>query len=183
MSRNVSINEMGEAIMEELEKYSKLATDDLKAAVKETAASVRKDIQADAPVDTGKYKKSWSVKNMHEDSQSIDLVVHSRNRYQLAHLLEHGHVKRGGGRVPAQPHIASAEERGNEKSSIPSSKSWEVDHDIRRCNHHVRGSRSAARLRPTLPKVSHQTRPSSFFYIRALTIFSRMTRCFRKLMN
>lgn len=115
MSRNVSINEMGEAIMEELEKYSKLATDDLKAAVKETAASVRKDIQAGAPVDTGKYKKSWSVKNMHEDSQSIDLVVHSRNRYQLAHLLEHGHVKRGGGRVPAQPHIASAEERGNEK--------------------------------------------------------------------
>ena len=115
MSRNVSISEMGDAIMEELEKYSKLATDDLKAAVKETAASVRKDIQAGAPVDTGKYKKSWSVKNMHEDSQSIHLVVHSRNRYQLAHLLEHGHVKRGGGRVPAQPHIASAEERGNEK--------------------------------------------------------------------
>jgi hypothetical protein len=24
-------------------------------------------------------------------------------------------VKRGGGRVPAQPHIAAAEERGNEK--------------------------------------------------------------------
>ena len=65
MSRNVSINEMGDAIMEELEKYSKLATDDMKAAVKETAASVRKDIQAGAPVDTGKYKKSWSVKNMH----------------------------------------------------------------------------------------------------------------------
>jgi hypothetical protein len=62
MSRNVSIDEMGDAIMEELEKYSKLATDDLKAAVKETAASVRKDIQAGAPVDTGKYKKSWSVK-------------------------------------------------------------------------------------------------------------------------
>ena len=115
MSRNVSINEMSDAIMEELEKYAGLAADELKAAVKETATSVRKDIQAGAPVDTGKYKKSWSVKNVHEDSESIDPVVHSRNRYQLAHLLEHGHVKRGGGRVPAQPHIASAEQRGNEK--------------------------------------------------------------------
>ena len=115
MSRTVSIEEMDNAIMEELEKYADLAADELKAAVKETAASVRKDIQAGAPVDTGKYKKSWSVKNVREDSESIELVVHSRNRYQIAHLLEHGHAKRGGGRVAAKPHIASAEQRGNEK--------------------------------------------------------------------
>ena len=115
MSRTVSIDEMDNAIMEELEKYADLAADELKTAVKETAASVRKDIQAGAPVDTGKYKKSWSVKNVREDSESIELVVHSRNRYQIAHLLEHGHAKRGGGRVAAKPHIASAEQRGNEK--------------------------------------------------------------------
>jgi hypothetical protein len=115
MNRTVSIDEMDSAIMDELEKYAELASDDLKAAVKETAASVRKDIQVGAPVDTGKYKKSWSVKNVHEDSESIDLVVHSRNRYQIAHLLEHGHAKRGGGRVAAKPHIAAAEQRGNEK--------------------------------------------------------------------
>ena len=115
MNRTVSIDEMDSAIMDELEKYAELASDDLKAAVKETAASVRKDIQAGAPVDTGKYKKGWSVKNVHEDSESIDLVVHSRNRYQIAHLLEHGHAKRGSGRVAAKPHIAAAEQRGNEK--------------------------------------------------------------------
>jgi hypothetical protein len=115
MSRTVSIDEMDNAIMDELEKYADLAADELKAAVKETAASVRKDIQAGAPVNTGKYKKSWSVKNVREDSESIELVVHSRNRYQIAHLLEHGHAKRGGGRVAAKPHIASAEQRGNEK--------------------------------------------------------------------
>lgn len=114
MSTTITIDQMDDAIMEELEKYADLASDDLKEAVKETAASVKKDIQANAPVDTGKYKKSWAVKNVHEDSESIDLVVYSKNRYQIAHLLEHGHAKRNGGRVAAQPHIAAAEERGNE---------------------------------------------------------------------
>ena len=115
MSNTVSIDQMDSAIMDELTKYAGLAADDLKDAVKDTAKSVRKDIMDNAPVDTGKYKKSWSVKNVHEDAESIDLVVHSRNRYQIAHLLAHGHAKRGGGRVAARPHIAAAEERGNEK--------------------------------------------------------------------
>ncbi len=115
MSRRVSVDGMADAIMEELTKYSDLAAEELKSAVKSTAQSVRKDIQASAPSRTGKYKKSWSVKNVKETSESIDLVVHSRDRYQLAHLLEHGHAKRGGGRVAGRPHIAPAEQAGNEK--------------------------------------------------------------------
>ena len=65
--------------------------------VRKAGNTVRKDIAASAPKDTGAYAKSWSVKKTKETSNSLELTVHSKNRYQLAHLLEHGHAKRGGG--------------------------------------------------------------------------------------
>lgn len=109
-SDRVSIDLMASAIMEGLQDYADLATDDLKTAVKKAGTTVRKQIQATAPSDTGKYAKSWSVKNTKETSNSLEVTVYSKNRYQLAHLLEYGHAKRGGGRTKAQPHIAPAEE-------------------------------------------------------------------------
>lgn len=114
MSERVTIDEMASAIMDGLQEYADLATDDLKKAVKKAGKSVKDEIANTAPKDTGKYAKSWSVKTVKETSNSLDVVVHSKNRYQIAHLLEHGHAKRGGGRVAAIPHIAPAEEKAIE---------------------------------------------------------------------
>ena len=100
--------------MDGLKEYADLATDDLKAAVKKTGNDVKKQIQSTAPKDSGKYSKSWSVKTTKESSNGMEVTVYSRNRYQLAHLLEFGHAKRGGGRVAARPHIAAAEKAGIE---------------------------------------------------------------------
>ena len=108
----VRIDQMAHVIMEGLQEYADLATDDMKAAVKKAGNEAKKDIQANAPVKTGAYKKSWTVKTTKETSNAMEVVVHSKNRYQLAHLLEFGHAKRGGGRTKAQPHIAPAEEHG-----------------------------------------------------------------------
>lgn len=112
MAKNTSIDDMTTEIMNSLTEYASLATDTLKEGVVEASKTVKKEIQASAPVRTGKYKKSWTTKKIAENSHSITVVVHSKDRYQIAHLLEHGHVKRGGGRVAAIPHIAPAEEAG-----------------------------------------------------------------------
>lgn len=109
MSDRVRIEQMASAIMEGLTEYANLATDDMKKAVKKAADLTRKEIQAHAPKDTGAYAKSWVVKTVRESSNALEMVVHSRNRYQLTHLLEFGHAKRGGGRVPGRAHIALAE--------------------------------------------------------------------------
>lgn len=86
----------------------------MKKAVKKTATEVKKQIAATAPSDTGAYAKSWATKTVSENSHTLEITVHSKNRYQLAHLLEKGHAKRGGGRVSGKPHIAPAEEMGDE---------------------------------------------------------------------
>ncbi|MCI8530631.1 HK97 gp10 family phage protein [Holdemanella porci] len=109
-SDRVKIDGMAAAIMKGLEEYAEVATSDLKASVRKAGSNVRKDIQANAPKKTGAYSKSWSVKTTKETSNTLELTVYSPKKYQLAHLLEYGHAKRGGGRTKAQPHIAPAEE-------------------------------------------------------------------------
>lgn len=108
------IDNLANEIMEGLKEYADLASDDVKKAVRKAGNTVRKEISENAPKDTGDYAKSWSVKKTKETSNSLEVTVHSKNRYQLAHLLEHGHAKRGGGRVAARPHIAQAEENAIE---------------------------------------------------------------------
>ena len=98
----------------DLSVYTDAYAKSLKAAVKKTATSVKKEISANAPKRTGRYAKSWTTKKTKENSHSLEMTVHSKDRYQLAHLLEKGHAKRNGGRVSGKPHIAPAEAHGEE---------------------------------------------------------------------
>ena len=123
MGRNrISVDALADTVMRELNDYADLAREDMKEAVKKAGDTVKKQIQSTAPKQTGAYAKSWSVKNTKESSHALEVTVYSRNRYQLAHLLEFGHAKRGGGRVAGRSHIAPAEQAGIEQ----------LEHDIER---------------------------------------------------
>ena len=110
MSEKCTIDNLAKTIMEGLQEYTDVASEDVKTAVRKAGKNVKAEISANAPKRTGAYAKSWAVKTEKETAHSLEVVVHSKNRYQIAHLLEHGHAKRGGGRVAGIPHIAPAEE-------------------------------------------------------------------------
>ncbi|MBO5318971.1 MAG: HK97 gp10 family phage protein [Ruminococcus sp.] len=109
-----TIDSLANDIMAGLREYAELADDAMKTAVKKTATTVKKEISANAPKKSGDYAKSWKTTKTSENSHTLKMTVHSKDHYRLAHLLEKGHAKRGGGRVAGKPHIAPAEENGAE---------------------------------------------------------------------
>ena len=114
MGKKVSIDQLADAVNEQLQEYNKLSAKVVKAAVTKAGNAVKKDIGANAPKKSGRYAKSWRTKKTKETSTELQVTVYSPSRYMLAYLLEHGHAKRGGGRVRAIPHIAPAEEAAEE---------------------------------------------------------------------
>ena len=114
MSSKISVDDLGDAIMEQLDEYKDLAVDDMKKAVKSAGKTVKEEIAKNAP-GSGRYAASWVSRTTAESSSAIEVTVHSPKRYRIAHLLEKGHAKRNGGRTRAFPHIAPAEEKGEEQ--------------------------------------------------------------------
>ena len=94
MGQTVQIGDLADAVMETLEEYADLAAEDVKQAVRDAGETVRKEIRANAPKDTGDYAKSWAVKKTKETSSSLTLTVHSKNQAGR---------RTGGGQSPYRP--------------------------------------------------------------------------------
>ena len=112
MAGTIDVDALADEVMKGLTEYADLAADEMKAAVKKAGDTVKTNISANAPKRTGKYAKSWRTKTTKETASAWEVTVYSPTRYMLAHLLEHGHAKRGGGRVAGKAHIAPAAEAG-----------------------------------------------------------------------
>lgn len=102
--------QLAETIQKELDDFEDDTIESVKKAVQEAADTAVKDLKATSPKRTGKYAKSWTQKKVKDNSAGKEIVVHAR-RYQLTHLLENGHAKRGGGRVAPRVHIRPVEEK------------------------------------------------------------------------
>lgn len=110
MSKLVKSDSLAEVIAEELLKFNEQVAAGIKTACADVAKECCVEIKQNSPKLTGSYKKGWRAKLDFEGANTVKYVVHNKTDYQLTHLLEHGHAKLGGGRAPAFPHVAPAEE-------------------------------------------------------------------------
>ena len=87
--------ELADALADVLTNYATNLREAINADTEAAAQRLKKAISADAPVKTGKQKKSWRITREYLGGIDLKTVVHSTD-YRKVHLLENGHLTRNG---------------------------------------------------------------------------------------
>jgi len=107
----IKIDQLAGEIAKELAKYSQEVVEKVNISSEKIGKEAVKQLRQTSPKKTGKYAKSWTMTTERAVGQPHRRIIHAKApHYRLTHLLEHGHAKRGGGRVEGKPHIRPAEE-------------------------------------------------------------------------
>ena len=98
------------AVKDILQDYSVDVSKAAEEAVQEVSKEATKKLRQTSPKRSGKYGKGWASK-VEKTATTAEATVYGKTgTYQLAHLLEHGHARRGGGRVNGNTHIKPVED-------------------------------------------------------------------------
>lgn len=99
-----NINDFASEINRELQRYAGVVEEKLEDEIEEISDIAVGKLKQGSPKKTGGYRKGWRKKK-----EGKGVVLHN-TKGQLTHLLEKGHAKAGGGRVPEKVHIRPVEE-------------------------------------------------------------------------
>ena len=102
---------LDKAVNDILSEFSMDVTKATQEAVTEVSKEAVKKLKQTAPKGrTGKYSRGWTSKVDKTATTAESTIYGKSGTYQLAHLLEHGHAKRGGGHTAPIVHIKPVEE-------------------------------------------------------------------------
>jgi hypothetical protein len=111
LSTTISVDQLSEAIEQELTLYNQSIIDSIKKEAKKSINQLVKDTKATAPVGKREkhYRDSIKSKKLSEDDRSVTYVWYVDGAdYRLSHLLENGHALRNGGRTTGTHFIKKA---------------------------------------------------------------------------
>ena len=108
---NSSKFDFREVVQKYLEEQRWEVIEAMSEAIDEVAKEAVKKLKAASPRGkTQKYYKGWTYKIEKGRLSHGSIVYGKTGTYQLAHLLEYGHAKKGGGRTNEYEHIKPVEE-------------------------------------------------------------------------
>jgi len=107
------IDGLADAITNAMLAYTEEVEDAIPRIVDRTAEALVNEIRSTAPRrnNGGAYARGWTARKLGSRTRSKEgyaKVICNPTHYSLAHLLEHGHAKRNGGRVEGKPHLRPA---------------------------------------------------------------------------
>lgn len=107
-----------DTVNEVLQHYGTSVVDSMYEIIPQVAREACNKLRrgSETPRKTGDYARSWKIKPEKSRLRMHTTIYSDKPEYRLTHLLEHGHAKRGGGRVEGHPHIAPVEKWANDEA-------------------------------------------------------------------